>query len=55
MLVTRTISALEEVGLLLAGQMVALNGTAGKRAPSPAATTNEVPDVAGLGAVAIVL
>jgi hypothetical protein len=34
--------------------MTALNGTAGNFPPSPANTTNDVPDDAGLGAVATV-
>jgi hypothetical protein len=52
--VTRTISALVESGCAPAGQIVALKGTAGKRAPSPEATTSDVPEVAGDGAVATV-
>jgi hypothetical protein len=53
-LVTRTISALVASGCAPAGQIVALKGAVGKRVPSPAATTSDVPDAAGDGAVAIV-
>lgn len=50
--VTLIISAFDGSGLELAGHTVALNGTAGNRAPSAAATTSDVPELAGLGAVA---
>src|SRR5262245_33175239 len=50
--VTRTTSAFAGVGRTPTAQIVALNGTAGKREPSPLATTSDVPDAAGLGAVA---
>ena len=53
--VTRTISELVRVSTVPGGPTVALNETAGIDAPSPAATINEVPDVAGLGAVATVV
>ena len=58
--VTLTTSAFAGVGICPVGQIATLkNGTsagiAGNRAPSPAARTSEVPDVAGLGAVATVL
>ena len=52
MAVTRTISAFEAVGSELAGYKTALNGTDGNLLPSPLVTCNEVPDVAGEGAVA---
>lgn len=52
MAVTRTISELVLVGWVLAGQMVALKGTVGKRVPCPLVTTKEVPVWAGEGAVA---
>ncbi len=52
--VTLTISALKDVGCTPVGQIVALKGGVGKRVPVPAATTKEVPLVAGEGAVAIV-
>jgi hypothetical protein len=52
MFVTRTISLFAGVGSVAAGQMVALNGTAGNLVPWPAVTTREVPEVAGDGAVA---
>jgi hypothetical protein len=51
--VTRTTSAFVVVGCTLAGQTTALNGATGNFAPSPGATINEVPDVAGTGAVAM--
>src|SRR5262245_20817001 len=50
--VTRTISALVGSGINPPGASVALNGGAGKRAPSPVATVNEVPVVGGDGATA---
>jgi hypothetical protein len=50
--VTRTISAFDGSGRAVAGHTVALNGAAGNREPSPDATTNDVPDEAGDGAVA---
>lgn len=53
--VARTISAFAFVGCVPTGHTTALNGTAGKFAPSPEATTRLVPLVAGLGAVATVL
>lgn len=53
-LVTRTISALVESGWAPAGQTVALKGTAGNNVPVPDDTTSDVPDAAGLGAVATV-
>jgi hypothetical protein len=52
--VTRMISALDARGLVAVGQTVQLNGGSGKRSPCPLATTNEVPLVAGDGAVATV-
>lgn len=52
--VTLTTSAFADVGCALAGHTVALNGAAGNLAPSPAATTSDVPDDAGDGAVATV-
>lgn len=55
MAVTRTISALLDKGLTPVGQIVALKGGVGNLAPSPEATTSDVPDVAGEGAVATVL
>jgi hypothetical protein len=50
--VTLTISEFVDVAPALAGAIVALNGAVGNRAPCPAVTTSEVPDVAGDGAVA---
>jgi hypothetical protein len=52
--VTLTISALNEVGWAFDGQTVALKGGVGNKVPWPDATTKEVPDTAGDGAVAIV-
>jgi len=52
MAVTRTISAVVLSGFAAVGQMVALNGTAGNKAPCPAVTTSDVPLAAGEGAVA---
>lgn len=52
MAVTRTISALVVRGCVLIGQTVALNGVAGKRVPWPPVTIRDVPELAGLGAVA---
>lgn len=52
--VTRTISAFVVDGSSPAGQIVALNGTAGNNDPCPAVTTRDVPDDAGEGAVATV-
>ena len=50
--VTRTISEFDGSGCVGdAGAIVALNGTAGIRAPSPVANTIDVPDVAGDGGV----
>lgn len=54
MFVTRTISAFDVVGCELAGHTVALKGVAGNFDPSPDATTSDVPDEAGDGAVATV-
>ena len=52
--VTRTISALAGVGRASTGQTDALKGGAGKRVPWPLATTSDVPELAGEGAVATV-
>jgi hypothetical protein len=52
--VTLTISAFVLVACSPAGQIVAMNGGSGKRAPSPLATTREVPYLEGTGAVATV-
>src|SRR5262245_5918821 len=52
MFVTRTTSAFDARGDAPVGHTVALNGTAGNREPCPLATTSDVPDAAGLGAVA---
>jgi hypothetical protein len=47
MAVTRTISEFDGLACTPAGHIVALNGTAGKREPSPADTVNDVPPVPG--------
>lgn len=52
--VTLIISAFVVIGFAPAIQTVALKGGVGNKAPSPAATTKEVPEVAGEGAVATV-
>jgi hypothetical protein len=51
--VTRTISALESRGRTSVGHTVQLNGATGNSAPSPAATSSDVPEVAGEGATAM--
>jgi hypothetical protein len=51
MLVTRTTSALDAIGMTPAGHTVALNGVAGQSAPPPTASVSDVPLAAGEGAV----
>jgi hypothetical protein len=53
--VTRTISQVDGVHAAPDAPIVALNGVAGNRDPVPPVTTRDVPDVAGLGAVATVV
>lgn len=52
--VHRATSAFKVDGAVFAGHNTTLNGAAGNFEPSPDATVNEVPDVAGDGAVATV-
>src|SRR5262252_7329690 len=52
--VQRAISAFVASGITPMGQTVTLNGGVGNFAPSPAATTSDVPLAAGDGAVATV-